>query len=271
MPTKDNYFRFLNISIIYLALVAACKLKNEKSISTMAFQKPIICQSPIKDSISDFKIDFIVPGKPLFMGKRKFREVIIDHDKRSAGTTFSKDYIRGDKLFEMDALITSGFELVCDYTSRVYAKSNYWMDNSAYHYYYYPVYLVNSTQETKTLIGIDDHLYGIQEALDKNGTWRPIECEGYDHCGNGLWGLYVHQQEYVILLFRVYSGHYKTKLRVKIQNRDYLYASGAFDGTIDEKQFNLSKDDLRYLEESENKVGMAKTMFYGALPMEISH
>jgi hypothetical protein len=253
-----------------LALVAACKSKDEKSISTMAFQKPIICQSPIKDSISDFKIDFIVPGKPLCMGKHKFSEVSIDPNKRSADTTFYKDDIRGDKLFEMDSLITSGFELVSDCASRIYAKSNYWIDNSAYHYYYYPVYLVNSTQETKTLFGIDNHLYGIQEALDKNGLWHPIECEGFDNCGNGLWGLYVHQQEYVILLFRVYSGHYKTKLRVKIQNRDHLYVSQAFDGTIDEQQFNLSKDDLRYLEESENEVALAKTMFYGIVPVEIS-
>jgi hypothetical protein len=271
MPESFDLMRFINPGIILLTLIAACKSNEEKASSLIKFKKPTILQAPTEDSISYYKFDFIIPHDPIYRGKRKFSDSIVDPRQHKTDTSFHKDCIESYSIYEYNSLITNGFELVPDYTSKIHYNPYSWSEESKHSYYYYPVYIINPFGSTKTLFCKDSHIFGIQEAQDKNGIWRPIESKGFDFCGNGHWAINVRPQEYVTVLFPIYSGNYKTKLRIRIKNSDFLYVSQPFDGTIDEKQFYLSKEEFQYLNELENKLEDVKRRFFGAIPIELSH
>jgi hypothetical protein len=137
--------------------------------------------------------------------------------------------------------------------------------------FYYPVYIVNQTPNTKLFIGKDGHIFAIQEALDEEGYWRPIEGRGFDFCGNGYWGLKIHSDEFITVLFPKYEGDFKTKLRVRIKNDDMIYVSLPFDGVINKNQFILDKErDYHYRKLIENRAGAIQYLFYGAQPLELN-
>ena len=46
------------------------------------------------------------------------------------------------------------------------------------------VYIKNNLNKILKIIPQDNSLYLIQEAIDKNGKWNPIEFWGFSHCGN---------------------------------------------------------------------------------------
>lgn len=113
-------------------------------------------------------------------------------------------------------------------------------------------------------------MFAIQEALDDNGDWRPIEGRGFDFCGNGYWGLKIHSNEFMTILFPKYAGDFKTKIRVRIKNHDIIYVSRPFEGTINKKQFYFGKDrDYHYCEDDKNKTGAIQHVFYGSIPLEL--
>ncbi|MBK6839003.1 MAG: hypothetical protein IPG90_12750 [Bacteroidetes bacterium] len=107
-----------------------------------------------------------------------------------------------NEVWSSDTLRTDGFEIYSDYKTKV-SKIDYTGMKGKY---FYPVYLVNHTPTTKVMIGKDSYVFAIQEALDTNHDWRPIEGSGFEFCGNGYWGLKIYPKEFLTFLIPKYGN-----------------------------------------------------------------
>jgi hypothetical protein len=221
------------------------------------FSKPVIDQPVSKGSMKYISSGFVNAIFPDFAGKYKFCDTLLIPTKPVNDTSYQSDFI--DDL--PDSITTDGFEIIPDYNSSI--RRPLYGNQLCY----YPVYIVNETKSSKAFLGKDLYVFGLQEALDTNGTWRPIEGRGFDFCGNGYWALLVHPQEFIAILFPKYAGSYKTKIRVRIQNENNIYVSKPFDATINESQLYLKEDSYLYNELKENKASAIQHLFYGAAPM----
>lgn len=197
-------------------------------------------------------------SSPQFVGKQKFTDTLFIASTSGTYAHFQNDFV--DR--HSDALSADCFDLMPDYSSSVYRYDYYSKDPICY----YPVYMVNQTPDAKAVIGKDDHAFGLQEALDKDGQWRPIEATMSEFCGVGHWRLKVHSQEFITLLFPKYSGNFKTKIRVRINNGDNVFISKPYDGTISESQFYMTKETYLYETSSQEEAKAFQRMFYGAKP-----
>lgn len=103
---------------------------------------------------------------------------------------------------------------------------------------YFMAYLLN-TGPTDTLFELQDgSLFIIQEALNKDGNWVPIEHWRYSTCGNSYhMSLHLKSNTAVRVPIKIYSGTFETKIRLKIKNGDSIAYSEQFDANIDENQF----------------------------------
>jgi hypothetical protein len=168
-----------------------------------------------------------------------------------------------DSLF--NNLSYDGFEIRTDYTSSVYKE---WLGPGKL-FPFYPIYIINKTSEIKYFPGKDSYAFGIQEAVDTNGTWRPIEGRGFDFCGNGYWNLEIKPQEVLILLAPKYKGSYQTKLRVRIKIGSMIYVSKSYDGYINYDQFFLEKSSYFDNCLKEAKTAAIQDIFYGAIHLGV--
>ncbi|MCB9309882.1 MAG: hypothetical protein H6567_07495 [Lewinellaceae bacterium] len=249
-------------TILLLTIFVSCNQHDKTKQVISIFTKPVISQPVTKDSIKYIEADFVGGFFPSFVGKYNFTDNLFIADKRDRDTIYIKGFMDERLVWRSDSLATDGFELVPDYPSNVYCNDY----ESKYANYYYPVYLINQTPTIKAFIGKDSYIFGLQEALDTDGQWRPIEGRGFDFCSNGYWGLKVHPQEFVTVLFPKYSGDYKTKIRVRIKNGDNIYVSKPYEGTINEQQLYLKEDGYFYRELIKNKASAIEYLFYGAKP-----
>jgi hypothetical protein len=251
--------------LLILFLVACNNQKKDLEIRT-TFSIPFVYQEKTSDSIYFHNEDFLSHAFTSFFGKSKFCDTLKIPIKPEIDTTFYRDFLFESFRNELDSLGLDGFEIFPDYKTSV---SKIVFDND-YGNYFYPVYIVNQTPNTKLFIGKDSHVFAIQEAIDEKGDWRPIEGRAFDFCGNGYWGLKVNTNEFITVLIQKYAGDYKTKLRVRIQNRDIIYVSKPFDGIINKKQFILNKEEAYHHRQLlENKPSAIQHMFYGAEPKEL--
>jgi len=80
----------------------------------------------------------------------------------------------------------------------------------------YPLLILNKSKDT-----ILTRFKFIQEAKDKNGKWKPIECYyNFGGCGNPETYYYkLISNKYIIYPIIKYYGNYKTKIRLKIFNK----------------------------------------------------
>ncbi len=182
-------------------------------------------------------------------------------------SNFIKDFLYENYYDDLDSLSMDGLEIYTDYSSSVPLKYDFESNYSCY----YPVYIVNQSKNTKIFIGKDSYVFAIQEAQDGEGKWRPIEHCCFDFCGNGGWGMIIHPKEFITILFKKYEGKYHTKMRVRLENRDIIYVSKAFDGIVNTPQFyfdtskgNFIKSHLKRSPES------LQSFFYGSVPFEFA-
>ena len=92
------------------------------------------------------------------------------------------------------------------------------------------------------IIPQDNSLYLIQEAIDKNGKWNPIEFWGFSHCGNSYENhIEFKPKQIPKLKTDKYSGDYKTKSRIKIQLNNKIYYSNPINSYINYSKFEKSK------------------------------
>lgn len=244
------------------ATFLACN-QSDKTVQEMKyFSKPIVAQTLSNDSAILFSKEFIFDFFPSLVGKYKFTDTLKIKAERTPDNESRNSYFDDRLIGQTDSTRTDGLEILTDYSSHV--AWNPYFDKQAY--VFYPVYMINQTPNRKALLGKGGCVFGIQEALDTNGYWRPIEGRGFDFCGRGYFGLKIEPNEFVTILFPKYKGDYKTKIRVRIKNGDNIYISQSFDGFINESQLYLEKDGYFYKALTENKASAIEYLFYGAKP-----
>jgi len=113
--------------------------------------------------------------------------------------------------------------------------------------------LANTTSKSHVFEVSDSRLYIVQEALDPQGQWRPIESLSKSTCGNSYYQISLESGEFWSFQPNRYTGTYKTKLRFRlIENLEGTirtheekkpsminHFSNEFDGSINLEQFNV--------------------------------
>lgn len=101
-----------------------------------------------------------------------------------------------------------------------------------------PLLLINKTGKTVDFTAQDSRLDVVQEALDKNGRWRPIEYLPQSWCGNSFHQVFLPAAQYWVFTVPRYYGIFETKLRAKLQlsEKEFLY-SNEYVGGISPSQF----------------------------------
>lgn len=114
---------------------------------------------------------------------------------------------------------------------------------------YFEAFLINTSDSTLTLERQDASLVIIQEALDENGNWEPIEYWVDSGCGNSyLNPVNLSPGKYIIVPIRKYKGEFKTRIRLRYK---YFYRGGegimisdSFEGSIDKSQFQKQTENV---------------------------
>ncbi len=263
-----------SVVIVLAVLIYGCKEPTALQ-EKQEFRVPAIVNSQFPDTLPSiqYEAESISEVFPIFAGKYAFQDQIdLNEDLRRRDTTLLKEFIREYWRTEVDDSVdVNGFEVVVDYETTINYPKHYGLLSTLYQYY--PVYFVNTTRSDKLFFGKDSHGFGIQEALDseETGRWKPIEAEGFDFCGNGSWGLIVHPNEFVILLYRKYKGDVETEMRIRAKIGETIYVSRPFYGRIKTKQFRL-KDNSTLKTILQEANGQATSwLFYGAWVPDIEY
>jgi hypothetical protein len=77
--------------------------------------------------------------------------------------------------------------------------------------------LINRSEQTKAFSACDSSLYIVQEALDRQGQWKPLERFPDTSCGNSFHRVFLESNEYWEFFAIVRSGQLKTKLRFRLE------------------------------------------------------
>ena len=101
----------------------------------------------------------------------------------------------------------------------------------------FPVIIQNKSNDT-IYIGYGDQIPIITEGKTKNGEWKPIEKRYIYGCGVGLHLIILPPNEVVVTSELVYSGNFKTKLRIRMGDS----YSDEFNGEINLSQFESKYD-----------------------------
>lgn len=257
------------IFIVFVGTFLNCKTESGE-VEDIAFKLPFIFNSHYGDTLNSslFMAELITEIFPIFAGKYKFKDTI-DVNPETIDKIAQEDYFGGYSSTRLgDSADVNGFELYVDYSKSVLYNNYYKYDKNKF--IYYPVYFVNSTNSNKVFFGKDSYAFGIQEARDKaeQGFWRPIECRGFDFCGNGHWAIIVHPRELVLILMRKYDGNYETEMRVRYEVGDNIFVSKPFVGKICESQFYLRESSRVQKRLHKTEATEASWLFYGAIPKE---
>jgi hypothetical protein len=110
---------------------------------------------------------------------------------------------------------------------------------------YFTGYLINASDSIFNAEKQDGSLIMIQEAIDKNGDWQPIEYWTYSGCGNSYFHpLTLKPGKYIMIPIKKYNGNYKTKIRLKLKKDKSIFYSDPFDGSIETSQFDKKTDNV---------------------------
>ncbi|WP_146190703.1 hypothetical protein [Polaribacter aquimarinus] len=104
------------------------------------------------------------------------------------------------------------------------------------------VYIQNTTSDTISLSHQDYSIYILQEAMDKNGLWKPIEYWESSDCGNSFGEIKIEPNEIIQTESAKYSGDFKTKIRFKLSENNKVYYSNAIEGNINPNKMILPND-----------------------------
>ncbi len=104
------------------------------------------------------------------------------------------------------------------------------------------VYIQNNTSDTISLSHQDYSIYILQEAMDKNGLWKPIEYWESSDCGNSFGQIKIGPNEIVGTKSTKYKGSFKTKIRFKLSENDKVYYSNSLHSSINPNMLILPND-----------------------------
>lgn len=98
--------------------------------------------------------------------------------------------------------------------------------------------LVNRTQENAVFVSCDLYLPIVQEAMDVEGNWRPVEGLPTSWCGNSYGSIPLQPDRYWEFKAKRFSGAFVTKLRFRLKRTDQpaIY-SNVFEGSVDIDNF----------------------------------
>ena len=99
----------------------------------------------------------------------------------------------------------------------------------------------NYTDSTILIPRILNRITLLQEALDEDGIWRPIESSDDNlFCGNTDHGLIeLKSGESIEIYIRKYCGEFQTKLRMKLLTKNEVFVSEEYVGYVNLEQFDL--------------------------------
>lgn len=98
--------------------------------------------------------------------------------------------------------------------------------------------LANTTGAEVWFSATDSRLNIIQEAIDTDGNWKPIETLPASWCGNSFHRVRLGAGEYWQLAAPRYFGSFATKLRFKLEiDRNTSVYSNEFEGSVNRRQF----------------------------------
>ena len=168
--------------VLAIVLYTSCTEMKNSSMSSgdkktsINFKLPIISQKPFTGSIVEFNE---VKVNPTFMEvarKSQYCDTLKVSWDSYQDTTIWRDLNRRLSDSVLNSISFDGFEVKTDYSKCIYKE---WLGPGIL-FPFYPVYIINATTEIKYFPGKDGYAFGIQEALDSNGIWRPIEGRGFD-------------------------------------------------------------------------------------------
>ncbi|MBO9620077.1 MAG: hypothetical protein J7539_13695 [Niabella sp.] len=131
-------------------------------------------------------------------------------------------------------LPSEGYRVDSVKTKELYAR---WLQRPRNYIQAVPVFLANNTNDTLFLDFQDHNALMIQEALDENGNWRPIEYWQYSKCGNSYGETGILPHYFIMVKVNKYYGDFETLLRVKLRNGEKVIYSNSFKGSINKAQF----------------------------------
>ena len=108
------------------------------------------------------------------------------------------------------------------------------------------VRLVNTTNEQLAFTAADSRLSIIQEAIDRDGVWKPIEYLPSSWCGNSYHRVFLGARQYWEFAAARYTGAFRTQLRFRLdvwRSADSVTTifSNVFDGSVNERQFTVKQ------------------------------
>ena len=106
------------------------------------------------------------------------------------------------------------------------------------------VLLINGTDDGVGFPASDSRLYIVQEALDRDGMWKPVEYLPSSWCGNSYHTVFLGPKQYWEFTAPRYAGKFKTRLRfrldwVKSKTEKLTIHSNEFEGSVNAKQFSV--------------------------------
>lgn len=105
------------------------------------------------------------------------------------------------------------------------------------------VFVQNNTTEIIWLSHQDGQIYILQEAMDKNGLWKPIEYWESSDCGNSYGAIKMGPNGIIETKSTQYHGSFKTKIRFKLSTDENLfYYSNTLDGSINPNKLIMPND-----------------------------
>lgn len=118
-------------------------------------------------------------------------------------------------------------------------------DTFAKQYKGFKVYLANKLSDTVRFNAQDSRLYMNVQAKDVHGNWKDIEHLPSSWCGNSYHTLRLEPDHYWDFVTPVYSGEFKTKLRIKLEvrssgkskDKSYTIYSNEYDASVNPGQF----------------------------------
>jgi hypothetical protein len=254
----------LHALLLLLITLSACRHNTAQDDVISTFTVPHILAPDSRDSLCLHNQTHLAIADNEYAGLFEFCDTIL---YLSGNQEIGYNYPRLNSIWEIGNINLGVFDVVPDYNTSVYPHADI-----SYHtnvnQSFYPVYLINYAPQTKLLEMKDRSIYGVQEALDTNGNWRPIEGLGISFCGRGYQKVRVPTNMFATVLFKKYTGTYKTKIRVRIRNGEHIFLSESFEGYINEKQFYFNKDYELYRIFKNNEVFTMREHFFGAVPIE---
>jgi len=231
------------------------------------FQLPVVIQNKTFEPINFHSAREIIGSEMELFGKFKFSDTICLNESNWYDCTKPQNYVYGYLLTNAkDTFNSDGFQLIHDYSTTVYNKSN--ADEFNNKTAFFPVYLVNETAKTKLFFIEDSRVSGIQELKDTvyPQNWYPIEHKSFSY-GCGLYtGIKVHPGEFLVFLVPKYWGASQLKMRVKVQIGENIYHSMPYLGRCNYRQLHMRKKSWIHNVFLSDKTATIFYYFYGNWP-----